>query len=86
MSLLSTLDKSRGAFPPPEVQGNHSCDVYAEPDGILNEMHEGKPRQLVMLAVVEKRSVSETTETFFREYLDRFKDFVKAIEKGKQKL
>ncbi len=39
-----------------------------------------------MLAVVEKRSVSEITETFFREYLDRFKDFVKAIEKGKQKL
>ena len=39
-----------------------------------------------MLAVVEKRSVSEITEAFFREYLDRFKDFVKAIEKGKQKL
>ena len=39
-----------------------------------------------MLAVVEQRSVSGITETFFREYLDRFKDFVKAIEKGKQKL
>jgi hypothetical protein len=46
MSVLSTLDKSRWAFPPPEVQGNHDYDAYAEPTGILNEMHEGKPRLL----------------------------------------
>ena len=36
MSTLSTLDKSRWAFPRPEVQGNHKYDVYTEPNGILN--------------------------------------------------
>ncbi|MBN1566243.1 MAG: hypothetical protein JXA73_00225 [Acidobacteria bacterium] len=39
-----------------------------------------------MLAVVEKRSVSEITENLYREYMERFKGFVKTIEKGKQKL
>jgi hypothetical protein len=39
-----------------------------------------------MLAVVEKKSLSEITENLYREYLDRFKGFVKSIEKGKQKL
>jgi len=39
-----------------------------------------------MLAVVEKRSLSEMTETLYREYLDQHKGFVKSIEKGKLKL
>jgi hypothetical protein len=39
-----------------------------------------------MIAVVEKRSVSEITETLYREYLGRFKDFLKTMEKGKKKL
>jgi hypothetical protein len=39
-----------------------------------------------MLAVVEKKSLSEITENLYREYLDRFKGFVKSIEKGKQKI
>jgi hypothetical protein len=39
-----------------------------------------------MLAVVEKKSVSEITENLYREYLNRFKGFVKTLEKGKQKL
>ena len=39
-----------------------------------------------MLAVVEKRSLSEITEALYREYLQRFKGFVRTIEKGKQRL
>ncbi len=39
-----------------------------------------------MLAVVEKRSLSEMTEALYREYLEQHKGFVKSIEKGKQKL
>lgn len=39
-----------------------------------------------VLAVMERRSVSEITEELYREYLDRFKGFAKSIEKGKQKL
>lgn len=39
-----------------------------------------------MLAVVEKRSLSEMTEKFYQDYLEQHKGFVKTIEKGKQKL
>jgi hypothetical protein len=39
-----------------------------------------------MLAVIEKRSLSEMTEKFYRDYLEQHKGFVKSIEKGKQKL
>lgn len=39
-----------------------------------------------MLAVVEKRSLSQMTEALYREYLEQHKGFVKSMEKGKQKL
>jgi hypothetical protein len=39
-----------------------------------------------MLAVVEKRSLSAMTEALYRDYLEQHKGFVKAVEKGKQKL
>lgn len=39
-----------------------------------------------MLAVVEKRSLSEITETLYREYLEKHKGFVKSMERGKKKL
>jgi hypothetical protein len=39
-----------------------------------------------MLAMVEKRSLSVLTEALYRDYLEQHKGFVKAIEKGKQKL
>ena len=39
-----------------------------------------------MLAVVERRSLSEMTETLYRGYLEQHKGFVKSIERGKQKL
>jgi hypothetical protein len=39
-----------------------------------------------MLAVVEKRSLSEMTEALYREYLEQHEGFVKSIEKGKQML
>lgn len=39
-----------------------------------------------MLAVVEKRSLSEMTEKFYLDYIEKHKGFVKSIEKGKQKL
>lgn len=39
-----------------------------------------------MLAVVERRSLSEMTETLYREYLEQHKSFVKSIERGKKKL
>jgi L-fucose mutarotase/ribose pyranase (RbsD/FucU family) len=39
-----------------------------------------------MLAVVEKRSLSDMTEALYREYLEQHKGFVKSIERGKKKL
>jgi hypothetical protein len=39
-----------------------------------------------LLAVLEKRSLSELTNALYREYLERHKGFVKTIQKGKQKL
>ncbi len=39
-----------------------------------------------MLALVEKRELSEITEALYREYLERHRKFVKIIQRGKQQL
>jgi hypothetical protein len=39
-----------------------------------------------MLAVVEKRSLSDITNSLYREYLEHHKGFVDSIKRGKQKM
>ncbi len=39
-----------------------------------------------MLALVEKRSLSELTESLYREYLGKNQGFIKSMERGKRKL
>jgi hypothetical protein len=39
-----------------------------------------------MLALVEKRSLSELTESLYREYLGKNQGFIKSMARGKRKL
>jgi hypothetical protein len=49
-------------------------------------INENLVEPMKVIAVVEKHSLSELTELLYQEYLEKHKEFVKTIEKGKQKL
>jgi hypothetical protein len=49
-------------------------------------INENLVEPMKVIAVMEKHNLSDLTEVLYQEYLEKHKEFVRIIERGKQKL